>query len=250
MTHERRFFAETFDTGSGRVTFSAPDAAHMKRSLRLHPGSRIVAVDKCGAEYEVELKTLTAREARATVVKQLSEPSPVRTDLWLIQALPKGRHKADLIVRQTTEIGIDHIRFVRTERSETRLHEDRVPYRVERWNRVAREAASQSRRLRVPSVGVHSSLDAAIDELPEACGGLVAWEDEPTAGLAECVRQLGPEPAAVAIFVGPEGGFSPAECEFLESRRARPFRLGSTVLRTETAAPVVTALVRYELGLM
>ena len=133
MTHERRFFAETFDPGSGRITFSACDAAHMKRSLRLHRGSRIVAVDKEGAEYEVELETLTARDATARIVMQLCEPPAAGIDLWLIQALPKGRQKADLIVRQTTEIGVDHIRFVQTERSETRLRGDRVPDRLERW---------------------------------------------------------------------------------------------------------------------
>jgi len=250
MTHESRFFVESFEVDGGRVAFSEHDAVHMRRSLRLHSGSRIVAVTDEGAEYEVEIETVTDRAAHGRIVMQLSGPVPVGIEVWLVQSLPKGRHKTDLIVRQTTEVGVDHIRFVPTERSNAVLREERVPDRLDRWKRVAREAAAQSRRSRVPSVGVLASLDAAVGDLPEGCAVLVAWEDEPDAGLAECIKWIGAEPAAIAVFVGPEGGFSAGECELLKAAGARTFRLGSTVLRTETAAPVVTALVRYELGLM
>jgi len=250
MVHERRFFVESFEADGGRVTFSEHDAAHMRRSLRLHRGSRIVAVTDEGAEYEVELETVTDRTARGRIVMQLSGPVPVGIEVWLIQSLPKGRHKTDLIVRQTTEVGVDHIRFVPTERSNAVLREERVPDRLDRWKRVAREAAAQSRRSCVPTVGVLDSLDAAVDELPESCAMLAAWEDEPDTGLAECIEKIGSDPGSIAVFVGPEGGFSAGECKFLKSAGARTFRLGSTILRSETAAPVITALVRHELGLM
>ena len=250
MAHERRFFVESSEIDGGRVAFSEHDAAHMRRSLRLHKGSRIVAVTDTGAEYEVELETVTDRIARGKIVMQLSGPVSVGLEIWLVQSLPKGRHKTDLIVRQTTEVGVDHIRFVPTERSNAVLREDRVEARLDRWKRVAREAASQSRRSRVPTVGVQDSLDAVVDELPEACAMLVAWEDEPDTGLAEIIKKIGSDPGSIAVFVGPEGGFSTGECEFMKSVGARTFRLGSTVLRSETAAPVITALVLHELGLM
>jgi len=248
--HERRFFAETVDEARGRVSFSARDAAHMRRALRLHRGSTVVAVNDMGAAFEVQLETLTDRSAEGRIVTNLSGPATAGVQVWLIQALPKGRHKTDLIVRQTTEVGVDHVRFVATERSNAVLRDDRVTDRIERWTRVAREAAAQSRRSIVPSVGVNDSLDAAVDNLPAGCAMLVAWEDEPDMDLNVCIERLAPDQPAVAVFIGPEGGFSPTECEFLKSAGAKTFRLGSTVLRTETAAPVVTALVRHELGLM
>jgi len=250
MTHERRFFAESLDAARGRVTFSEHDAGHMRRSLRLHSGSRVVAVDETGAAYEVELETVTDRRAAGRIVMRLSQAEPVTTEMWLVQGLPKGRQKTDLIVRQATEVGVDHIRFVPTERSNAVLRQDRAADRLDRWSRVVREAAAQCRRSRVPTVGVYDSLDEAAGALPDGCAMLVAWEDEPDADLTECIERVGAEPNAVAVFIGPEGGFSTAECELLKAAGGHAFRLGSTVLRTETAAAVITALVRHHLGLM
>lgn len=252
MAHEIRFFAESIDVETGKVTFSAGDAVHMKRSLRLVPGNHVTAVSPDGTLYETKLETIAGTGSTGALVKQLpGVPGATGgTELWLVQGLPKGRRKTDLIVRQTTEVGVDHILFVPTERSNAVLEARRAVERVDRWNRVAREAASQSRRRSLPSTDYNRSIHDTFDVLPEGCGMLVAWEDSCETGVRDAVAGLGHDPAAVAVFVGPEGGFSDSEIEMLKSRGAETFHLGDTVMQTDTAAPIVTALVRHELGLM
>jgi 16S rRNA (uracil1498-N3)-methyltransferase len=252
MAHEKRFFAESIDPETKKVTFSDRDAAHMKRSLRLSAGDSVTAVGHDGALYEVVLEELRRRGAAGRLVMQLPDETPAENyvDIWLVQGLPKGRQKMDLIVRQSTEVGVDHILFVPTKRSNATLSGERVADREERWDRVAREASTQSRRLRLPTVDYCETIEDVLDALPAGCGMLVAWENDQNTGICEAVEHLGPDAATVALFIGPEGGFAASECEFLQSRGAITFHLGDTVLRSETAAPVVTALLRHELGLM
>ncbi|MCD6287595.1 MAG: 16S rRNA (uracil(1498)-N(3))-methyltransferase [Candidatus Hydrogenedentes bacterium] len=221
----------------------------MKRSLRLRSGDSVTVADGSDRVYEVELTSVSSSFAEGQIVTQLHETG-VMPDVWLVQGLPKGRQKADGIVRQTTEVGVGGIVFARTDRSNASLPADRTAERIERWTRVAREAASQSRRIRVPSIHYHETLTSAVECLPPGCFMLVAREDESKTGLRESIKGIGAETRNVAVFVGPEGGFSEEEHAFLDSMNAHAFHMGATILRTETAAVVATALVRHELGLM
>jgi 16S rRNA (uracil1498-N3)-methyltransferase len=116
-------------------------------------------------------------------------------------------------------------------------------HRRARWASILREAAEQSGRGVVPSL-----LAAApyADAITHAEGSvIVAYERELRFGLREA---LAGAPPVVSIFVGPEGGFSPEEAECAQRAGAHLITLGPRVLRTETASPLLAALVLYELG--
>ncbi len=217
------------------------ESHHAATVLRLRPGERVVVFDGRGREREVELTTVSPRAVAGRVVAVRSGPRlPLR--LTLVQGVPKGT-KMDAIVRMGTELGIEHFLPVLTRRTMTRP----PAARVERWRRIALAAAKQSGRSAVPRVDL-PRLPAEI--WPELRGFLVLlpWEGETSRSIGAAL-QAHPGASAVAICIGPEGGWTPEEVQQAVAYGAHPVTLGELILRTETAGLVAAAMVLYELTL-
>ncbi|MDO8689753.1 MAG: RsmE family RNA methyltransferase, partial [Dehalococcoidia bacterium] len=118
--------------------------------------------------------------------------------------------------------------------------------RVTRWRDIIREAAEQSRRGRLPTLQPVATLVQAC----ESADGLklLPWEGDAPLSLRSALRKQSGRPQKVSLFIGPEGGFDPAEVEFARSCGVIPVTLGKHTLRAETAALVAASLVLYELG--
>ncbi len=142
----------------------------------------------------------------------------VQPELTIAFAMPKGE-RLDLIVAKLTELGIDHLVPLMTERSVVRVHRDEAAKRRDRLTRIANAAAQQSRRLYLPEVHDPLTLAEFFATAPQE-----AYLVEP--GGAVLSR------ATRCLVIGPEGGFSPRELELSLGRVG----LGPTVLRVETAA--------------
>ena len=192
------------------------DRRHLERALRLRPGDPLTVCDGSGAW-------------RAARFGPIIEPDgPVVTEAragprLVIGFAPVKGDRSDLVVQKLTELGIDVIVPVATQRTVVRWDPDRVAKQLARHCRIAREAAMQSRNPWLPR----------IEPLTELAEFVVA---EPAVAMADPAgRPLGPEHPVLAI--GPEGGFAPDELE------GRPsVRLPGRILRTETAAIVAGAL--------
>jgi 16S rRNA (uracil1498-N3)-methyltransferase len=153
--------------------------------------------------------------------------------------LPKG-DKLDRVVRQLSELGVDQLVLVRMSRNVVVLDGPRLTKRIERLRRVATEAARQSQRSSILNILGPMDFSEALQLSKTFTHALFC---EPTA------LQLMPSMQAddrCCIFVGPEGGFAPTECERMSTEGITGVLLGQTVLRTETAAIVAatTALAR------
>ena len=243
-----RFFAEEHTAGPGDGTNVLPlapsDIHHLRDVLRLVPGDEIVVVDG-GAATVVRLTEIGERVS-GEPVGQVAAPRLPR--VTLVQALAKGE-KMDDVVRQSTELGVARIVPFAAERSVVRLDAAKAAARVQRWRRIAAEAAKQSQRLELPLVD--EIVEAA--GLPERLKGsvvLVCWEDATGApGIGSALREAAlSDDTDVAVVVGPEGGLTADEVSALEEGGAIAVSLGDTVLRTETAGVVATALAIYERG--
>jgi 16S rRNA (uracil1498-N3)-methyltransferase len=175
------------------------------------------------------------------VVAPLSE-SPLT--LTLVQGLPKA-DKMDGIIRMATELGVSSIVPVLTERTVVRAVAGREAVRLDRWRRVAREAAKQSGRATVPHVEAMRPLRAWLDGRDPAGLLVCLWEEE-RARLSE--RLPGGPVAEVTVVVGPEGGLARSEVEWLRAAGAMVAGLGPRILRTETAGPVAVALLQARYG--
>lgn len=210
---------------------SAEDMRHLLDALRLRPGELVIAGDGAGAWTPCRVSQSAASGSRGAdpagllipegppVLHQRVEP------LVTVAFTPTKGDRPEWTVAKLTELGVDRIVPLRTDRSIVRWEGDRAAKAVERLNRVAREAAGQSRRPWLPDV----VSPVGLDDLADLCGtepSLADWGAEP------------PDLAHPVVAVGPEGGWSDAE----RGRFARRVSLGTTVLRAETAAVVAGAM--------
>ncbi|HEU4536911.1 MAG TPA: RsmE family RNA methyltransferase [Polyangiaceae bacterium] len=209
-----------------------PEAARYVGTVhRLGPGAALVLVDHA-ARLEAPARVVSAE--RGAVVVEAEAPAPSASlpplAIVLLQALPKG-DKMDAIVRDATELGVARVVPVFAARSVVRPGAGGGG-RLERWRRVALEAARQCGRGDVPEVLEPVSPEGAFRLAPAEGPRLVL---EP--GAPPLRDAFGPEtPPALALAVGPEGGWAPSELDAARAGGWAPASLGPFVLRTETAA--------------
>jgi 16S rRNA (uracil1498-N3)-methyltransferase len=230
------------------LPLSDGDLHHLARVLRLVAGDRIMVVDPDGAEAEATLVEVSPAAVRADV----DEPAVRPARPWVVLALGVSRReRMETAIQKATELGVSEIWPLLTERCVVRLDEDRAGRRAERWRRIAEEAAKQSQRVDVPLVREPMSVGQFAAEVGRFEIVLVLWEQASSEGLGiGAALQDGGATArtSVAAVVGPEGGLTDSEVTALEAAGGVVLTLGDTILRTETAAIVVVALLEYELG--
>lgn len=164
-----------------------------------------------------------------------------RREITLAQVIPKG-HKLDFVVEKATELGIVRLIPVRSSRSVA----DASAHKLERWSRLARAAAQQSGRTRVPQIESPIDFLALVARIRKFDVTLLAWELA-TASLREALRALDGA-RTVLLIVGPEGGFSHDEASAAIAAGACAVSLGPRILRTETAPLVLISVLLYEGG--
>lgn len=223
------------------LTLDGPDVHHLVRVLRLGPGDALTALDGAGAAYDavVESASKDTLVARVTARRELPVP-PLAVTLY--QALPKA-DKLEWIIQKATELGVSRIVPVAAERSVVKLAGDRAEGKLARWQKIAQEAAEQSERGTVPVV----AAPVEWKRLERVEGpALVLSERHQGRTLLQALPEA---PGSLALFVGPEGGWAPAELDRLEALGVLPVTLGPRILRTETAglAAIAIAMAHFEL---
>jgi 16S rRNA (uracil1498-N3)-methyltransferase len=245
----RIFFISPERWSGDRVTIMGQDAHHIGRVLRLKPGDVIAVSDGMGRMGRVRIESLGEEAVEGTVVEEAPEPLGEESPpITLAQGLPKGR-KFEFILQKSVELGVERIVPVASARTVVRLEGRRVAERLERWRRIAREAAKQCRRPSVPEVAALVSLETFLEELGAPEAGqlrLLLWE-EASEPLREVLARAG-RPASVVCLVGPEGGFEEAEASLATEAGFAPASLGPRILRTETAPLALLAVLQYALG--
>jgi 16S rRNA (uracil1498-N3)-methyltransferase len=228
-----------------RIELSDADRRHLGTVLRLRAGAALEVADGQGGRAAARLEEGRVALTTAPVVQE-----PLAPRLVLAQALPKGR-KLDEVVRQVTELGVDAIVPLEAARCVARLEgaSKRAAAR-ERWEAVARAAAAQARRSRVPEV-LAPVPAAAIEQLLTDLGPgttlLVAHPggDGPRHLVAGISGEVG---ASVVVAIGPEGGWTPEELATFGRVGGRQLGLGPSVLRTEHAGAAALAALAALVG--
>jgi 16S rRNA (uracil1498-N3)-methyltransferase len=242
----RRFTIAPDRYRDGIVTFDRDETRHLARVLRLGPGDTVVASDGRGHDYTVRLETV-GEAATGTVLGVTVRDDEPRLRVTLVQGIPKG-DKMEAIVRAATELGVWRVWPAQAERTVIRLEPARWRERARRWQRVAREATKQCRRAVVPEIEMPLPLLELIAR-PAACTGslrLCLWEGDapPLSGVLD----QRPAPADAFVLVGPEGGLAPGEVDAVRSAGWTVASLGPRILRTETVAPALLAILQFRFG--
>ncbi len=251
-----RFFVEPSAVTEDKIVLTGENARHAAYSLRLAPGDRIKVCDQQTA-YLCEMVSFDSDTATARILSS----SPIDTEppfaARLYQALPKG-DKLDTVIQKAVECGVTEVIPFESSRCIVRAKPEAETRKTERRQRIAEEAAKQCGRGIIPLVKPTVTYAEALDSARAADLILFCYEgDEVTPlpavlnrarPLLEAAEQNGRAPE-IAIFVGSEGGFSPAEAEAAREQGAAMTGLGKRILRTETASGFVLSCLIYALEL-
>jgi 16S rRNA (uracil1498-N3)-methyltransferase len=242
MPRPPRFFISPGQVSGSRITVTGGDVRHIAGALRMKPGETLVLCNGKGTEYAATIMQSSRTEIVAEIVSETKREMPWPR-VTLGQGLPKS-DKMDWIVQKATELGVSNILPLATERTIVKIKDEEK--RINRWQNIAREAAMQSNRYDIPTVGPIISFRDFIMTLDPGplTLKLFPWE-EGTEPIKNVLRQ-NLEVKNIVIFIGPEGGFSVAEADMAKSRGFHRVSLGPNILRTETAAIAVLSMVGYE----
>jgi 16S rRNA (uracil1498-N3)-methyltransferase len=196
------------------------DAHHLTRVLRLRPGETVSVADGAGGWRP----TLYGPGGTLEPAGDALWPALPEPEITIAMAVPKG-DRAEWAVQKLTELGVDRIIALTATHSVVRWDAERARRQLSRWRAVARQAAMQSRRLRLPHIEGPTSVAEIV-----ACGELQAALAEPEGGAPRLDRP--------ALLIGPEGGWAQEEL----ACGLPTVALASTVLRTETAAIAAATL--------
>lgn len=227
-----RFFA--LQLSRALVRLSDEEARHASQSRRLRVGDPVTLFDGCGREAQgtITLVERSVVEVRASDVAVHPRPKPTLT---LAMAVPKGSRQ-DVLIEKCTELGVAELRPILTARSVCSASD----HRLDKWRRITVEAAKQSGQCWLPVISPPRRVNEMLPEIPNFEEALVAAPG--AANLLAWVGDLGNADRVVA-FIGPEGGWTDVELSNLRAGGCKPVSLGPNILRIETAAIAVAAVV-------
>jgi 16S rRNA (uracil1498-N3)-methyltransferase len=226
--------------GNTRIELEPGPSAHIARALRMHKGDKVTLFNGEGGEYPTEISAIDKKKVVVTTDTHRTLERESNLQIHLGIAVSRG-DRMDWIVQKATELGVDTLTPLFTERTEVRLTGERAAKKIRHWQQIAISACEQCGRNRVP----------AIHALQELSHWLAATEAERKFVLhhrADPVGGASDKPASIALLVGPEGGLSDQEISAAEQAGFQSLRLGPRVLRTETAPLAAIAILQAHWG--
>lgn len=239
----RRFFVSS--RLSEDMTIVGDDVRHIAKVLRMRIGDKLVIIDpdgKSGIAAIVQIGTDSIKLSLDQVIDEQKEP-PIR--VFIAQGLPKS-DKMDYIVQKAVELGVAGIMPMAAEHSVVQYNTAKRASRVERWQKIAEEAAKQCQRGIVPAVEDIKSLSDIITSIPSDAALIMLYEGQANAGLKEILTNC--KSGAYVLLIGPEGGFSDKEVAIALQHGAHIAKMGPRILRTETASLAALSAVMYDSG--
>lgn len=240
------FFVKPEQIEGHLVRITGPDVNHGRQVLRLKEGENLLISDGAGRDYVCVVKALEKDCITAAILREDEEKRELPAAITLYQGLPK-QDKMELIIQKAVELGAARIVPVATEYAVVKLDGRREEAKLKRWQAIAESGAKQSKRSRIPQVGEVMPFKDALLEGGKAGLRLFAYEHEE--GMAGTKRELAKVRAGqeIALFVGPEGGFSQAEVKMAREAGFAPISLGKRILRTETAGIALLSVLMLKL---
>ena len=242
----RHFIIEQKSIQDDKAIITGSEARHVSRVLRRDVGDRLNLVDEHGVEYLAVIISKNQQDLEVKLLEKYPPPKESPIKVLLGQALPKAR-KMDYIVQKATELGVHTIIPFFSTRTVPRLHGERQEKKCERWQKIALEASKQCGRKIIPKVEEILTFEEIIENWEDNSLKIILWEDEKNNRLHTVLKNL-QQFKKIVVLVGPEGGFTDKEIAAARERTFQSAGLGSSILRTETAAVYLLSVLHYELG--
>lgn len=230
-----------------QVTITDPNRVHhLRHVLRVRVGERLECFDGKGHRFSGPVTLCTSRQVTVNIDQQADDPPP-RVGLTLAQSLIK-LERFEWVIQKATELGVAEIIPVLTSRTTVQPRVTDGTHRLERWRRIAEEAAAQCGRATVPAIRGLQPFDQLLGTLEDRAALLLTLA-EPAPPLLQCVGDLN-DTRTIAVMIGPEGDFSPEEVALARQRGVRLARLGRATLRSETAALAALVILQHRLEML
>lgn len=240
-----RFFISPEEIADGKITLSGEDAKHIIYSLRTKPGEKFTLCDGLGKDYMCEFESADSSTAFFKILETRVGSTEPDIDVSLYMALVKS-DKFEFIVQKCTELGVKRIIPVLTERCISRPDGKSDRKKIERRQKIAREAAMQSGRGIIPEICETISFDEALSDMKDDEMCFMCYENERKTSLNSLLSDKIPK--SISFMVGPEGGFSENEASKASAAGITSVTLGPRILRAETAPLCALSALMYGSG--
>ena len=225
----RRLYVEPAEFATDEVRITGPRARRLREVLRMRVGAELTVFDGSGLERAASVSAIRAGasgEVTLALGEQLTPAPEPPVPITLCCAFPRGS-RGDWLVEKATEIGVAQLVPLEADRSVMHAGEGRIA----RWQRIAVEAAEQCGRALIPRFGGVLPIGAT----------LMVADPDTTATARTLLAALSYAPSAIALHIGPEGGWTPEELAAFDAAGALRCSLGPRLMRVETAAIVAAA---------
>ena len=221
------------------TTLSGEEFEHAKNVLRIGVGAEVILLDNSGKEYTAVVSAVEKKQMLLNVVRQELGTREAKAEVCLLFGYLKNADKNEFIVQKAVELGVKKIGVFSSQFSSAYMNENKL----ERLNKVAKEATKQCLRSVAPTLEYFPTLDKALDYGAACDNKLFACEFAERSEIS-----LSTLKNSVAMVIGSEGGFSREEAALAKEKGYALISLGKRILRAETAAISLASIVMYELG--
>ncbi|WP_227934909.1 16S rRNA (uracil(1498)-N(3))-methyltransferase [Alkalihalobacillus deserti] len=248
----QRYFVAKEQMTNQEVKVTGEDVKHISRVMRMDVGDEIICSNNGSRTVRCVISAVEDQKITANIIEDLIPNTELPIEVTIAQGLPKG-DKLDLIIQKGTELGATAFIPFSASRSIVKWDQKKAGKKIERLEKIAKEAAEQSYRERIPAVHNIHSLAELKKQMALFDSVILAYEEVAKEGeqaqFAATLKTLS-QGQKVLVIIGPEGGLTGEEVEQLSLAGALACGFGPRILRTETAAMYALAALSYHFELM
>jgi len=237
-----RFYIEKVQGNTAEIT-DTDVLHHIRDVLRLKNGDEVVIFDGAEHEYKGVISAINKKQVELKLTP-LNVQRSYNTKLTIACSIPKGSRMDD-IIDHLTQLGVEHIIPMHTERVVVKLDDARMEARLKRWQKIAQSAARQCQRSSIPDISSVIDVKDVISNSQEYNLKLIPHLSGKRTLIKDVLARK--KPKSIIVLIGPEGDFTPEEVELALHNGFIPISLGDTVLRVATAAIAVASYIKFAL---
>jgi 16S rRNA (uracil1498-N3)-methyltransferase len=247
----QRYFVPPASWENDRIFLKNEDAKHISKVMRMQPGDNIICCDNKGRSVVCELLDIGGDVVEAQVVNELETNTEMPVSVTIAQGLPKA-DKLEYIVQKGTELGASSFFPFSADRSVVKWDEKKAAKKKDRLEKIAKEAAEQSHRNKIPEIMNPGSFSDLLKLAEQYNIKIVAYEEEAKqqeySRFSSALKKLATGDSLLCV-IGPEGGISEKETKILKEHGFELCGLGPRILRTETAPLYMLSAISYHFEL-
>ena len=248
-----RFFVTAEEMATDTVVLTGENAQHAK-VLRLKTGEQVLCCDGENRECLCQVEEVSNKDVVLRVLERRESTTEAVVRVSVYMAFPKA-DKLEHVIQKATELGAYEIVTFPSSRCVSRPDDKSLKKKLERWQKIAAEAAEQCGRGMIPTVHPPIPFEEAVRQSARCTLPLFCYEGDGACSLKEilagCPRlsDIPEEQRTAAVLIGPEGGYDTREVHCIQEAKIPIVNLGSRILRCETASGFVLACMTYEFEL-